>query len=155
MQLCGDKKRGDVTFLPFLKWEKLVLNLNKLFAASHLVYDSANYLNNGKIDKLGKQKKKPAFHGKHEYYNKIMCEVCSTFSCFLVAEEDITNFLQFTREKFPDMTITPKLYVLEEHVFPFLQKWYMDLGLYGEQGIEGIHSAFNTQSQHFDQVKKK
>ena len=53
------------------------------------------------------------------------------------------------------MTITPKLYVLEEHVFPFLQKWYMDLGLYGEQGIEGIHSAFNNQSQHFDQVKKK
>ena len=64
----------------------------KLLAASHFVYDSANYLNNGKTDKLGKQKKKPAFHGKHEYYNKIMCEVCFTFSFFLVAEEDITKF---------------------------------------------------------------
>ena len=84
-----------------------------------------------------------------------MCEVCSTFSCFIVAEEDITNFLQFTREKFPDMTITLKLHVLEEHVCPFLQQWHMDLGFYGEQGIEGVHSAFNTQSQHFDQVKKK
>ena len=26
----------------------------KLFAACHLVYESADYLNNGKIDKLGK-----------------------------------------------------------------------------------------------------
>ena len=31
----------------------------------------------------------------------------------------------------------------------------MGLGFYGEQGIEGIHSEFNTQSQHFDHVKKK
>ena len=79
----------------------------------------------------------------------------STFSCFLVAEEDITNFLQFLREKFPDMTITPKLHMLEEHVCPFLRQWHMGLGFYGEQGIEGIHSEFNTQSQHFDHVKKK
>ena len=72
-----------------------------------------------------------------------------------VAEEDITNFLQFLREKFPDMTITTKLHMLEEHVCPFLRRWYMGLGFYGEQGIEGIHSEFNTQSQHFDHVKKK
>ncbi|CAH3103928.1 unnamed protein product [Pocillopora meandrina] len=94
----------------------------KLFAACHFVYDSADYLNDGKIDKL---------------------------------EEDITNFLQFLREKFPDMTVTPKLHMLEEHVCPFLRQWHMGLGFYGEQGIEGIHSEFNTQSQHFDHVKKK
>ena len=41
----------------------------KLFAACHFVYDSADYLNDGKIDKLGKWKKKPDFHGKHEYNN--------------------------------------------------------------------------------------
>ena len=76
-----------------------------------------------------------------------------TFSCFL-AEEDITNFLQFLKEKFPDMTITPKLHMLE-NVCPFLRQWHMGLGFYGEQGIEGIHSEFNTQSQHFDHVKKK
>ena len=45
----------------------------------------------------------------------------STFSCFLVVDEDITNFLQFLREKFPDMTITPKLHMLE-HVCPFLRQ---------------------------------
>ena len=36
----------------------------KLFAACHFVYDSADYLNDGKIDKLGNWKKKPDFHGK-------------------------------------------------------------------------------------------
>ena len=30
----------------------------KLFAVCHFVYDSADYLNDGKIDKLGKWKKK-------------------------------------------------------------------------------------------------
>ena len=33
------------------------------------------------------------------------------------------NFLQFIREKFPDMMITPRLHTLEEHVCPFLQQW--------------------------------
>ena len=45
--------------------------------------------------------------------------------------------------------------MLEEHVCPFLRHWQMGLGFYGEQGIEGIHSEFNTQSQHFDHVKEK
>ena len=31
----------------------------------------------------------------------------------------------------------------------------MGLEFYGEQGIEGIHSEFNTHSQHFDHVKKQ
>ena len=31
----------------------------------------------------------------------------------------------------------------------------MSLRFYGEQGIERIHSEFNTQSQNFDHVKKK
>ena len=84
-----------------------------------------------------------------------MSYVCSTFSCFLVAEEDITNVLQFIREKFPDMMITPKFHMLEEHVCPFLRQWQMSLRFYGEQGIERIHSEFNAQSQNFDHVKKK
>ena len=31
----------------------------------------------------------------------------------------------------------------------------MGLGFYGEQGIEGIHSEFNLQAEHFDHVKKE
>ena len=74
---------------------------------------------------------------------------------FLVSEADIGRFLQFVRQKFPQMTITPKLHMLEDHVCPFLRKWHMGLGFYGEQGIEGIHSEFNIQSEHFDHVKKQ
>ena len=44
----------------------------KLFAACHFVYDSADYLNDSNIDKIGKRKKKPDFRRKHEYGNKIM-----------------------------------------------------------------------------------
>ena len=53
------------------------------------------------------------------------------------------------------MTIAPKLHMLEEHVCPFLRQWHMSLGFQGEQGFEGIRSEFNTQSQHFDHLKKK
>ena len=42
--------------------------------------------------------------------------------------------------------------MLEDHVCPFLRQWHMGLGFYCEQGLEGIHSEFNTQSQHFDPV---
>ena len=73
----------------------------------------------------------------------------STFSCFLVAEEDITNFLQFLREKFPDMTITPKLHMLEEHICPFLRQWHMGLGFM----VVSIQSRFDT--SRFDTNRSK
>ena len=44
--------------------------------------------------------------------------------------------------------------MLEDHVCPFLRKWHLGLGFYGEQGIEGIHSEFNLQSEHFNHVKQ-
>ena len=59
------------------------------------------------------------------------------------------------RENFPGIEITPKLHMLEDHVCPFLRQWHMGLGFYSEQGLEGIHSEFNKQSQHFDHVKKQ
>ena len=59
MQCCGEKNRGAVSFPPFsskrnkreisVKFEQVF----KLFAACHFVYDSTDYLNDGKIDKLG------------------------------------------------------------------------------------------------------
>ena len=45
--------------------------------------------------------------------------------------------------------------MLKDHVCPFLRQWHMGLEFYGEQGIKGIHSEFNTHSQHFDHVKKE
>ena len=47
----------------------------------------------------------------------------STSSCFLVAEEDIADFLQFLGEKFPDMTRYDNM--LEEHVCPY-GTWALD-----------------------------
>ena len=55
--------------------------------------------------------------------------------------------MSFYREKFPTETITPKLHMLEDHVVPFLRKWESGLGLYGEQGGEGIHPEFNRLNQ--------
>ena len=45
--------------------------------------------------------------------------------------------------------------MLEEYICHFLRRWHISLGFYGEQGIEGIHSEFNTQSQRFDHMKEK
>ena len=78
-----------------------------------------------------------------ENMNTIIRSCLKSVPPFLVAEEDITNFLQFIREK------------LLEHVCPFLWQWHVGLGFYGEQGIKGIHFEFNIHSQHFDHVKKK
>ena len=53
------------------------------------------------------------------------------------------------------MSITPKLHMLEDHICSLLRKWHMGQGFYGEQEIEGIHSEFNSQAEHFDNVNKE
>lgn len=50
----------------------------------------------------------------------------------------------YYRQTWPNGTITPKLHILEDHVIPFLQKWPTGLGIYSEQGGEGIHPEFNA-----------
>ena len=124
----------------------------KLFAACHFVYDSADYLKDGKIDKL-KEKNLTFVENMNTMIRSCLKSVPPFF--FFCCRGRHHKFLQFIREKFPDMTITPKFHMLKEHVCPFLRKWYMGLGFYGERRIEGIHSQFNTQSQHFDHVKRK
>ena len=158
MHLCGDKKRGAVSFLPFLKWEKLVLNFNKfssylLLATLSMTVQTISTM--ARLISLVSERKNLPFMENMNTIIRSCVKSVPPFLVFLLQRKTSQNFLQFTREKFPDMTIIPKLHVLEEHVCPFLQQWHMELGLYGEQGIEGIHSAFNTQSPHFDQVKKK
>ncbi|XP_068696826.1 uncharacterized protein [Montipora foliosa] len=133
----------------------------KLFDACHFVYDSADYLDDEKIYKMALSNKKlsypldiviylvdSAIHSLNNGELKCLCNlnVLSLILLFLFLEADIKMFLKCIREKFPDMTITAKLHMLEDHVCPFLRRWHMGLGFYGEQGIEGIHSKFNTQS---------
>lgn len=59
------------------------------------------------------------------------------------------------RADFPDLSITPKLHLLEDHVCSFIRKWHMGLGFYGEQGIEGLHKEFNIRARAFQQVLSK
>jgi hypothetical protein len=55
----------------------------------------------------------------------------------------IKEFLGFFRKTFPDVSITPKLHLLEDHVVKFLQLWRVGFGMLGEQGAESIHTVYN------------
>ena len=46
-----------------------------------------------------------------------------------------------------------KMHMLEEHVIPFLRKWYFPLGFVGEQGGESIHKEFVLLASTFSHVK--
>eukprot|EP00117_Sycon_ciliatum_P024768 scpid36716/ scgid20708/ len=62
-------------------------------------------------------------------------------------ESSIVTFLSSVRRELVSRglaRITPKLHLLEEHVVPQIRHFGTGLGLYGEQGGEGIHAEFNT-----------
>jgi hypothetical protein len=44
-----------------------------------------------------------------------------------------------------EMSITPKLHLLEEHVPQFVERWNIGLAYMGEQGGEKLHAQFNRQ----------
>lgn len=35
----------------------------------------------------------------------------------------------------PGESISPKMHILEDHMVPFLKKWKLGCGFYGEQGM--------------------
>lgn len=47
------------------------------------------------------------------------------------------------RSTWPEVTVPPKLHMLEDHVVPFIREWGAGIGIYGEQGGESIHNEFN------------
>ena len=51
-----------------------------------------------------------------------------------VLESSIQDFMCYWRANWPGETISPKMHMLEEHVVPFLKKWKLGCGFYGEQG---------------------
>ena len=46
----------------------------------------------------------------------------------------IEDFMSHWRTNWPLETVTPKMHILEEHLVPFIQKWKLGCGFYGEQG---------------------
>ena len=59
------------------------------------------------------------------------------------------------RETFPEESITPKLHLLEDHVCPFIEKWGASFGLYGEQGMEGLHASINDLKRAFESMPNR
>ena len=40
----------------------------------------------------------------------------------------------------PHATVIPKMYILEDHMVPWLRRWHLGAGLMGEQGAESVYS---------------
>ena len=62
-------------------------------------------------------------------------------SIISLAEKDIENFMAYCGAEFPGSTEIPKIYILEDHTIPWLQRWHLRAGLTGEQGAECIHAV--------------
>ena len=51
--------------------------------------------------------------------------------------------MKYWRTNWPEESVTPKMHIMEDHMVPFIEKWKLGCGFYGEQGAEGIHREFN------------
>lgn len=68
-------------------------------------------------------------------------------------ERNILDFMMFLRSKFPDIRISPKLHILEDHVVPFIRRCGVGSGFYGEQGGESIHKTINSMKHNYSNIK--
>ena len=46
----------------------------------------------------------------------------------------IKDFMAYWRFNWASESVTPKMHILEDHVVPFIKKWKLGCGFYGEQG---------------------
>ena len=66
---------------------------------------------------------------------------------------DIDDYMAFLRGEFPEIRITPKLHMLEDHIIPFVQRWHSSCGFYGEQGGESLHKIINNMKLNYKHIK--
>ena len=71
-----------------------------------------------------------------------------------ILETDIDAFMKFFRAHWPKINISPKMHMLEDHVIPFVRKWRVGLGFYGEQGGESLHHQFKSMRNRYKNIKK-
>ena len=45
------------------------------------------------------------------------------------------------------------MHMLEDHIVPFIRKWQVGCGFYGEQGGESLHQAFNRMKDRYTSIK--
>ena len=48
--------------------------------------------------------------------------------------------MTFWRSELSNETVSPKMHMMEDHLVPFVKKWKLGCGFYGEQGDELILS---------------
>ena len=77
-----------------------------------------------------------------------------------LTDEEITEFKNYVtlfmfhlRVDWPQVKITPKMHMLEDHMFDFISKWKTGCGLYGEQGIESAHNGINKMKHRYSNIK--
>ena len=69
-------------------------------------------------------------------------------------QDNIHDFMMYLRCNWPDVSINPKLHMLEDHVVPFISRWHVGCGFYDEQrGGGSIDASINTKKGRFKTIK--
>ena len=69
-------------------------------------------------------------------------------------QNNINEFMMYLRCNWPNVSINPKLHMLEDHVIPFISRWHVGCDFYGEQGGESIHASINKMKGRYSSIKK-
>ena len=72
---------------------------------------------------------------------------------YIFLETSIKEYLEFFRTNWPEVNISPKLHMMEDHMIPFLRQWRVGFGFYGEQGGESIHHEFKQMKNRYSNIK--
>ena len=65
----------------------------------------------------------------------------------------VTLFMYHLQVDWPQVRITPKMHMLEDHMFDFISKWKTGCALYGEQGFESAHNGINKMQHWYSNIK--
>ena len=97
------------------------------------------------------------FNVLFKLYSK--CHNVFNSSCHLTEQDiaalqlDIEEFMAYLRLNWPDVSISPKLHMVEEHIVPFLSQWHVGCGFLGEQGGESIHKCINSMKSNYSNIR--
>ena len=82
-----------------------------------------------------------------------VCVCVYKFVPILILDISINQFMNYLRQNWPKVNISPKLHMLEDHVVPFIKKWNVGFGFYGEQGGESVHHEFKKMRDRYSNIK--
>ena len=80
---------------------------------------------------------------------QVVFNTADVLSVITALEVDIVSFMSFLRDNWPEVRITPKLHILDDHVASFLRLWHAGCGFYGEQGGESLHAIFKKKKSSY------